>query len=243
MDYRVLEYAGDLDQFGLGARVALCSSPTEMRAAAVFLPPSDAVLAYCGRHAKQAFSPVFSDPDAKYEACGSLELAAIGPQVALPGSVGNAVDVTEVAGTTIDHAFIGSCGSGMYDDLLSAASVLKGRRVSAGVRLFIVPGSQRSLRRMTDDGVMGIFLDAGAVLLPPGCGPCNDAVVGPLAAGEVSISTAANNNTGRFGPRDAKLFLGSPLTVAVSAVAGKIADPRQTPGDPAFYDQAEAAYV
>ncbi|MFM0738639.1 aconitase family protein [Paraburkholderia xenovorans] len=243
MDYRVIEYSGDLNQFGLGARVALCSSPTEMRAAAVFLPPSEAILAYCEQHAKREFTPIFSDPDAHYEACGSLELALIEPQVVLPGGVGNSVDVGEVAGTAIDHAFIGSCGSGMYDDLLSAASVLKGRRVAPGVRLFIVPGSQRSLRRMTDEGVTKIFLDAGAMLLPPGCGPCNDAVVGPLATGEVSISTATNSNTGRFGARDAKLFLGSPLTVAASAVAGTIIDPRQVPADQALYDQMEAAYA
>jgi 3-isopropylmalate/(R)-2-methylmalate dehydratase large subunit len=243
LDYRVVEYGGDLAQFGLGARVALCSSPTELRAAAIFVPPSEAVLAYCTQHATQAFSPVFSDSDALYEARVSLELASIGPQIALPGGVGNAVDLSEAAGTAIDHAFIGSCGSGMYDDLLSAASVLKGRQVAAGVRLFIVPGSQRSLRRMTDEGLMRIFLDAGAMVLPPGCGPCNDAVIGPLASGETSISTAANNNTGRFGPRDARLFLGSPLSVAASAVAGEIADPRGVSLDPALYGQAEAAYA
>ncbi|HVE09994.1 MAG TPA: aconitase family protein [Paraburkholderia sp.] len=243
MDARVLEYAGDLEQFSLGERVALCSTPTEIRAAGVFLPPSDAVLAHCRRHAQTPFEAVYSDADAIYETSVALRLERIAPQVALPGSVANAVDVTQAAGTRVDHAFIGSCGSGMYEDLLCAASVLKGRKVAPGVRLFIVPGSQRSLRRLSDDGLMPLLLEAGAMILPPGCGPCNDAVVGPLAAGETSISTAASNITGRFGSRDARLFLGNPLTVAASAVSGVITDPRTLAIDETLYARRSAAYA
>jgi 3-isopropylmalate/(R)-2-methylmalate dehydratase large subunit len=138
--------------------------------------------------------------------------------------------------------FIGSCGSGMYEDLLTTASILKGRRVSPEVRLFIVPGSQRSMRKLVEDGLMQIFVEAGAMVLPPGCGPCNDAVVGPLASGESSISTATNSNTGRFGARDARLYLGSPLTVAASAVAGHIVDPRSFTADEALTHMKTAAY-
>lgn len=243
LDYRVLEYAGDLDQFGLGARVALCSTPTEMRAAGVFLPPNSAVIAYCTQHAKREFTPVYSDPDANYESRHSLDLSLIEPQVSLPGNVGNAVDVSEVVGTAVNHAFIGSCGSGMYDDLLCAASVLKGRLIAPGVRLIIVPGSTQSMKRMADDGLMKIFLDAGAMLMPAGCGPCNDAVVGPVSAGEISISTATNNNVGRFGSKEAKLFLGSPSTVAASAVAGEIADARGFSMDATLQSKMEVAYV
>lgn len=243
LDYRVLEYAGDLDQFGLGARVALCSTPTEMRAAGVFVPPSAAILDYCTRYAQREFAPVFSDPEAAYEAAFSLDLPRISPQVSLPGNVGNAIDVEQAAGTPIDHAFIGSCGSGMYDDLLCAASFLKGRRLAPGVRMFIVPGSERSTRRAADEGLLQIFFEAGAMLLPAGCGPCNDAVVGPLARGETSISSATNNNHGRFGPIDARLFLGSPATVAASALCGRITDPRTQPADAALHHLAEHAYV
>jgi 3-isopropylmalate/(R)-2-methylmalate dehydratase large subunit len=125
---------------------------------------------------------------------------------------------------------------------LSAASVLKGRRVAQGVRLFVVPGSARSLKRLSDDGLMSVFLDAGAMILPPGCGPCNDAVVGPLAAGEISISTAANNNAGRMGARDAQLYLGNPLTVAASAAAGVITDPRGVSLDIALLERRQHAY-
>ena len=226
LDYRVLEYAGELDQFGLAARAALCSSPTEMRAYGVFFPPSAAILAHATAVAQRPFSPVYPDADARYETDLELDVSALEPQVALPGGVHHAVNLSQAAGKRIDHAFIGSCGSGLYDDLLDAAAVLKGRQIAPGVRLFIAPGSEASVKRMAREGLMQIFVEAGAVLLPAGCGPCNDAVVGPLHSGEVSISTAANNNAGRFGAKDAELYLGSPATVAASAVTGKITDSR-----------------
>ena len=242
LDNRVVEFAGDLEQFGLGERVALCSSPTEMRAAGVFIPPSEKILMYCNSQAKTTFTPVYSDDDAEFESQHEIKISNLQPQIALPGGVGNSVDISEAVGTRVDHAFIGSCGSGMYDDLLTTASILKGRRVSPEVRLFIVPGSQRSMRKLVEDGLMQIFVEAGAMVLPPGCGPCNDAVVGPLASGESSISTATNSNTGRFGARDAWLYLGSPLTVAASAVAGHIVDPRSFTADEALTHMKTAAY-
>ena len=226
LDYRVLEYAGDLDQFDLAARAALCSSPTEMRAYGVFVPPSQAVLERVKQVAQRPFTPVYADPDAHYDADLTLDVAALEPQVAKPGGVQRAVDVGEVAGTRIDHVFLGSCGSSFYEDMQTAARILEGRRLAPHVRMFVAPGSEQSTRRMASEGLMQTFIEAGAVMLPAGCGPCNDAVIGPVHAGEVSISTAANNNFGRFGAKDAQLYLGSPATVAVSAVAGVITDPR-----------------
>jgi len=226
LDYRVLEFAGDIGELDLAARTALCSSPTEMRAYGVFFPPSDAIVELARTRATKPFTPVFPDTDARYEADVELDVSGLEPQIAMPGGVERAVDLSKVAGTPVSHAFIGSCGSSMYEDLVTAASILNGRKIAPGVRLFIAPGSERSTKRMIDDGVMKIFIEAGAVLLPAGCGPCNDAVIGPVHSGEASISTAANNNAGRFGARDAKLYLGSPATVAASAIAGKISDPR-----------------
>jgi 3-isopropylmalate/(R)-2-methylmalate dehydratase large subunit len=226
LDYRVLEYAGELDQFDLAERTALCSSPTEMRAYGVFVPPSEAILAHARARAKQPFTPVFADADAQYEAELQLDVSALEPQVAQPGGVQNSVDIGEVRDTRIDHAFIGSCGSGMYPDLETAATLLRGRRLAPHVRLFVAPGSEETTRRMLREGLMQTFIEAGAVMLPAGCGPCNDAVIGPVHSGEVSISTAANNNAGRFGAKEARLYLGSPATVAASAVVGRITDPR-----------------
>ncbi len=226
LDYRVLEYAGDLDQFSLAARAALCSSPTEMRAYGVFFPPSQEILDHAKVRARQPYTPVYADADAQYEADLKIDVSTLEPQIALPGGVQNAVDLAQVSGKRIDHAFIGSCGSGMYDDLLQAAAILEGKRIAPHVRLFVAPGSEESVRRMAREGLTQVFVEAGAVLLPAGCGPCNDAVIGPVHSGEVSISTAANNNHGRFGAKDAELYLGSPATVAASAVAGKITDSR-----------------
>jgi 3-isopropylmalate/(R)-2-methylmalate dehydratase large subunit len=226
LDYRVLEYAGDLDQFDLPTRAALCSSPTEMRAYGVFFPPSERILAFARERAQRAFTPVYADADAQYEKEATLDISKLEPQIALPGGVHRAVNISGIAGQPVDHAFIGSCGSGMYEDFAIAASVLKNKCLAPNVRMFLAPGSEQSTKRLASDGLLGIFLEAGAVLLPAGCGPCNDAVVGPLHSGEVSISTAANNNAGRFGAKDAQLYLGSPATVAASAVAGRITDPR-----------------
>jgi len=227
LDYRVLEYAGDLDQFDLASRAALCSTPTEIRAYGVFVPPSEAILDHAKARGQRPFTPVYSDADAHYDADLTLDISKLEPQVSLPGSVENAVDVSKVEGTVIDHAFIGSCGSGMWEDLVTAASILRGRRLAPNVRLFVAPGSEATNRRLASEGLLGVFIEAGAVMLPPGCGPCNDAVIGPVHSGEVSMSTATNNNAGRFGAKDAKLYLGSPATVAASAVAGKITDARK----------------
>lgn len=226
MDYRALEFAGDIESFDLAERTALCNSPTELGAYGVFFPPSDRILAFARERAQRDFTPIYPDPDASYEKEATLAIDGIEPQVALPGGIQTSVDISEAVGQSIDHAFIGSCGSGMYEDLATAASFLKGRRVAPNVRLFVAPGSERTTRRMAADGLLTVLVEAGAILLPAGCGPCNDAVVGPLHAGEVSISTASNSNAGRFGSKQARLYLGSPATVAASAVAGAITDPR-----------------
>jgi 3-isopropylmalate/(R)-2-methylmalate dehydratase large subunit len=226
IDYRILEFAGELDQFPLAARVSLCSSPTEMRALGVFFPPSEAILEHARTRAQRPFMPVYPDADARYEAQIELDVGALQPQVALPGGPSNSADVADVLGTAIDHAFVGSCGSGMWDDIAVAASVLKGHRLALGVRLFIAPGSEQTTRRMHREGLTEIFMDAGAILLPAGCGVCAGGRMGPVSANEVSISTAVDNAHGRMGAKSARLFLGSPATVAASAIRGRITDAR-----------------
>ena len=227
-DYRVVEFAGDIDQFGLSERAALCNSPTELGAYGVFFPPSAQILAFAAERAQRSFTPVYPDADARYEHEARVDVSRVAPQVALPGGIQHSVDVGEAAGEPIDHVFLGACGSGMYEDFVTAAAFLRERRIAPGVRMFVAPGTERSTRRMADEGLLNVFVQAGAILLPAGCGPCNDAVVGPLHDGEVSISTASNSNAGRFGSKHARLYLGSPATVAASAVAGVIADPRES---------------
>jgi 3-isopropylmalate/(R)-2-methylmalate dehydratase large subunit len=231
-DYRVVEFAGEIDQFGLSERAALCNSPTELGAYGVFFPPSESILEFARNRALQPFEPVHPDADAHYEHEAVVDIGQLAPQVVLPGSIQTSVDVGEAAGQPVDHAFLGACGSGMYEDFAVAARFLKGRRLPDHVRFFVAPGTEASTRRMSAEGLLDIFLQAGAILLPAGCGPCNDAVVGPVHDGEVSISTASNSNPGRFGSKKARLYLGSPATVAASAVSGRIVDPRTLAVEP-----------
>lgn len=227
IDYRVVEFAGDLDQITLANRVAMCGTPTEIGAVAVYFPPSAAVIEHATSKGLRAVRPTYSDTDAKFVAELALDVSAIEPQIALPGGVQNAVNVSEAAGTPVQHAFIGSCGSGMWDDLVAAAAVLKGHRVAPGVRLFVTPGSEYATRRLHTDGLLSVFQEAGALMIPAGCGACAGGRTAPVFSGEVSISTAVNNGAGRMGAKDAKLYLGNPATVAASAVTGKITDPRE----------------
>ncbi len=227
IDYCVLEFAGDIEQFSLAERIALCSTPTEIRAIGVFFPPSEAILDYAKARAKRAFTPVYADADARYESELHVDVSRLEPQVALPGGPYKAVDLSSVAGTHVDHAFIGSCGSGTYDDLEIAASILRERRVAANVRLLVVPGSEDATRRLHQEGLLEVFRSAGAFVLPAGCGPCASGRMGLLHSGDVSICTATANAAGRVGARDADIYLGSPATVAASAVRGTITDPRE----------------
>lgn len=221
-DSRVIEFGGPgADVLDLSARVALCNSVTELGIATVLFDAPPPGLA------RDESAAVLSDPLAEYQSRIEIELGAIEPQVALPGGPENAVAVSRAAGRKIQHAFIGSCGSGMYRDFADAAALLRGRRIADGVRMFVVPGSVATARRLADDGLAQVFMDAGAIVLPAGCGPCAGGLMGPLGAGEVSISTAATNHSGRFGSPEGEPYLASPLTVAVSALRGRITDPRE----------------
>ncbi|WP_158601895.1 3-isopropylmalate dehydratase large subunit [Pararobbsia silviterrae] len=220
-DYRVIEFGGPgAETFDLAGRVALCNSVTELGIASVLfdVAPPDVERAQ--------FAAFASDPHAAFEARIEIDLGQIEPQVALPGGPENAVPVGDAKGRPIQHAFIGSCGSGMYEDFADAAALLRGRRIADGVRMFIVPGSVQTAQRLAGDGLSQIFMEAGAMLLPSGCGPCANGLMAPLGTGEVSISTAAINHSGRFGAPGGEPYLGSPLTVAASALAGRIVDPR-----------------
>lgn len=218
-DNRVIEFGGPgAAKLDLPTRVALVNSVTELGiASALFSEPLPGA---------QNSDAVASDETAPFEHRIEFDLSAIEPQIALPGGPQNAAPVAAAAGREIQHAFIGSCGSGMYEDFADAATLLRGRRIADGVRMFVVPGSVATAERLASDGITQTFMQAGAIVLPAGCGPCANGLMAPLGEGEVSISTAATNHTGRFGARSGEAYLASPLTVAVSALQGRITDPR-----------------
>lgn len=214
-DYRVIEFGGEgAEALDLATRVALCNSVTEIGIATVLFSAP----------AQRGAAAFESDPDASFQARIAIDLDDVEPQVALPGGPEKAAPVSSVAGRDIQHAYIGSCGSGMCEDFADAASVLRGKRLAGGVRLFVTPGSVATAQRLANEGLTQVFMEAGAIVLPSGCGPCAGGLMGPVGAGEVSISTAAANHAGRLGAGEA--YLGSPLTVAASALRGRITDPR-----------------
>jgi 3-isopropylmalate/(R)-2-methylmalate dehydratase large subunit len=217
---RVIEFAGaEIDAMPLAARVALCNTLTEIGVGNMLFPAIDL-------HGNRVLPELASDPGAVFESELTVDLNAMTPQVALPGAPENAVDITQVLGQPIQHAYIGSCGSGMYEDFAAAAALMRGQHVAPGVRLILVPGTTKVAQRLAEEGLLNQFTEAGAILLPPGCGPCAGGRSSLLGPDEVSISTAATNHTGRMGAPSAQCFLGSPLTVAASAIAGCITDPR-----------------
>ncbi len=218
----VVEFRGaTIDRMAVPSRIGLINTLTEIAAAHVLFPPKH----YDGRPAPE-LQHLVSDPDASLRGRIALNLAEARPTLALPGAPSNAADISVAAGRAIDHAYIGACGSSQYEDFAAAASVMKGQAVASGVRMFVVPGTVTMAARMMKDGLAQVFMDAGAIVLPAGCGPCAGGVMAPVGPGEVSISTAATNTKGRMGSAEAEYFLGSPLSVAAAAVTGRITDPR-----------------
>ena len=159
-----------------------------------------------------------SDPGAPYRFERTYEVSGLEPQVACPPSPGNVVPVSRVGDVPIDQAVIGSCTNGRIDDLRLAAKVLKGHRVATGVRLIVIPATPLVYRQAMDEGLMTIFMDAGAVLSPPTCGV--------LAKGERAIATTNRNFVGRMGHTKSQVYLASPAVTAASAVAGRVIGPK-----------------
>ena len=220
-DDRVIEFGGPATEtMPVAERIALCNTLTEIGVNNILFPP----LSFSGEKIAEG---VVSDTDASFENRISVELDTLGPQVALPGGPDRAVDVTAAVGKAVDQAVLGSCGSGMYEDFERAAALIRGKTIAPSVRFFVVPGTIAIAQRMMQSGLTKDFMDAGAIFLPAGCGPCAGGVGAPLGPGEVSISTAATNGAGRMGATDAECYLASPITVTASAIAGRIVDPRQ----------------
>ena len=149
------------------------------------------------------------------------------PQVAVPHSVDNVKPVSEVEDTKVDQAFIGSCTNGRLEDLRSAAQILKGKQIAKGVRAIVIPASQEIYLNAINEGLIKLFMDAGATVGNPNCGPCLGGHMGIMADGEACISTSNRNFIGRMGSTKSFVYLASPATVAASAITGKITDPRE----------------
>ncbi len=173
-----------------------------------------------------AESQLFPDEGAVYGAIYSYNADDLEPTVSCPHTVDNVAPLSAVAGTMVQQAFIGTCTNGRLEDLAEAAEIVQGRQVAAGTRLLVIPASSVVLSEALERGYIQALVAAGAAIGTPGCGPCMGNHMGVPATGEVTISSANRNFRGRMGTTEAEIYLASPAVVAASAVAGRIADPR-----------------
>jgi 3-isopropylmalate/(R)-2-methylmalate dehydratase large subunit len=224
--YKALQFSGEGAAYiSNEGRFTMCNMAIEAGAkTGIFEPDSETQEYFKDRKEKGIFFE--SDPDAEYCKHMTIDLGKLGPQISSPWSVDNVVPVEDVIGTHIDQAFIGSCTNGRIGDLKIAASILIGKKVHPEVRLLVTPASQGVYKQAVQEGLMEIFVDAGAIVCNPGCSACFGGQ-GMLWEGEVCIGSHNRNFRARMGHKDSKVFLASPETVAVSAIAGSIVDPRK----------------
>jgi len=214
--YQALEFTG---------RFTMCNMAIEAGGKAGIVPPDEVTKEFVAGRARR--EPVYyhSDPDARYSAEYSWDVSALEPQVSAPHLPENAKAVSEYQDVKIDQAVVGSCTNGFLDDLRVAARVLEGRKVHRDVRLIVIPATPTIYRQALDEGLFEIFLDAGANISTPTCGPCLGGYMGILAPGERCVSTTNRNFVGRMGHPESEVYLSGPAVAAASAVAGIIRGP------------------
>ena len=226
--YMAAEYTGEaIAALSVDARFTIANMAIEMGAKAGLMEADDKVLAWVREHGNGNFEAVSPDPEAVYARVLEYDLSSLEPQVARPHRVDNVASIGEVAGTAIQQAVLGTCTNGRLEDLRIAAGILKGRRVHPEVRFIVAPASRRIYLEAMDEGIIQDLVRSGAAVVTPGCGPCVGTHNGVRAAGQHVSSTANRNFKGRMGNSKAFIYLASPATVAASALAGAIADPRE----------------
>ena len=226
--YKALEFSGPaIDSLSVEGRLSMANMAIEAGAKNGIFAADDKVASYLSSRAPgRAWTPLSPDEDASYERVVTIDAGAIEPLVAaphLPQNVRPAAD-TDVK---VDQVVIGSCTNGRIEDLRLAARVLKGRRVAAGVRCIVIPATPHAYRQALSEGLFDVFLDAGAVISPPTCGPCLGGHMGILAEGERCVSTTNRNFVGRMGHTGSEVYLASPATAAASAVTGRVTAPSE----------------
>lgn len=224
-----LEFGGPaMATLSLDARRTISAMAAELSAEFAVWEPDDVLLDYIEARATHRYDTVEPDADADYHDVREIDLGQTEPHVGLPDNlVHNTRPLSELGEPVkISQAFIGSCANGTLDDIRTAAEILRGERVASGVRLIVTPGSQQIYRDAVRLGYVAILAEAGAVITPSSCGACGGLTMGLLAGNDVCITSSTRNFKGRMGSKDAKIYMGSSATVAASAIAGEVADPR-----------------
>ncbi len=235
--FTTIEFAGStVRAMPMLERMVLSNMAAELGADTGIVEPDEVTFAYLRERGKPvedeaAASALHSDADAGYAAVHTIDAATLVPQVAAPHSPENIADAAHFADVRIDQAYIGACVGAKLNDLRMAARVLEGRKVADGVRLLVAPASAETYARAAREGIITALTEAGALMLPSGCGACAGLGAGVLAKGETCISTTNRNFRGRMGDAGSAVYLASPYTVAASAIAGRIVDPGEIMGD------------
>ena len=224
-DYKAIEFTGKvIDEMSVAERMVLTNMAAEMGAKNGYVLPDQKTLDYLKDKSDIDFTALYSDEDATYVKTLNFDISNISASVAKPHTVDNYAPIEELEGMEIDQALIGTCTNGRLEDLRDAAEIMKGNRVK--VRTLVIPASWEVYKEAMEEGLLKTLIEAGALILNPGCGPCLGAHQGVMAPGEKTFSTANRNFKGRMGCREAEIYLGSPAAVAASAIHGKITDPK-----------------
>jgi len=224
--YKALEFAGPVvDQLSIEQRLCMSNMAIEAGGKAGLFPADAKTLAYCKAAGRTGDVELYADEGAHYEREIVIDCSALTPRVACPHLPDNVKPVAECAGIRIDQAVIGSCTNGRIEDMREAAAVLKGRKVAKHVRCIILPATPGIWKQCLKEGLLEIFMDAGAIVGPPTCGPCLGGHMGILAGGEKAIATTNRNFKGRMGSLESEVYLSNPAVAAASAIAGAICHP------------------
>ena len=223
-NYKAMEFAGDgMKNLTMSDRIAICNLCVEAGAKTALMEVDDIALHYLHEHGREPKACFASDADAHFAAVYDIDLSTITPIVAKPHFVDNVCPAKEAAGVKIDEAFLGSCNNGRIEDLRVGAELLKGRKVHPMVRFLLVPASQAVYQQALKEGLLKIFMEAGAIVMNPNCSVCWGSCQGVIGEGETLISTGTRNFKGRAGHRDSFVYLASAATVTASAIKGEIA--------------------
>jgi 3-isopropylmalate/(R)-2-methylmalate dehydratase large subunit len=229
--YKALEFAGSaIDSLSVEARLTMANMAIEAGAKNGIFASDRKVTDYLAEKTRAPWAHVTPDAGAVYERTVRIDASALEPVVAAPHLPENILPAAEVRNVAIDQVIIGSCTNGRIEDLRLAARVLRGQKIAAGVRCVVIPATPRVYRQALHEKLFEIFLDAGAIISPPTCGPCLGGHMGILAEGERCVSTTNRNFVGRMGHRTSEVYLASPATAAASAVAGRVAGPAEIAG-------------
>jgi len=227
-NYRAMEFVGEaISSLSMDERFSMANMAVEAGAKNGIIAPDEITLEYVKGRALRPFQTYASDPGAAYLTEQTYDVSRMEPQIAMPPSPENVRPVSQVKDVRIDQSVIGSCTNGRLEDLRLAALVLKGRKVAGGVRLIVIPATPLIYRQAMDEGLLAVFMDAGAVIGPPTCGPCLGGHMGILAPGEVAIATTNRNFTGRMGHPQSQVYLANPAVAAASAITGRICGPEE----------------